>query len=345
MPLDFDALKNKKSRSLGRGWSPKGGNNAVRVLPHTSKYYTESVSDFAYDYHVHFIKVENETTVTLCPRAVGGFCPPCELFWAHRNSEDPALAKAVHAIKPNERHLMNIIDMANTEGGIQPYEANYTVYHGMLDYVSNLDWGDCLDIQSGRNFNIILTPADKSPTKRNSYSVMPHPVVSDVTPYLPPDWMNRLDALEQSKPEAAALDVLIGLMRRLGLPEVDLPFGVTIAPAVPAASPPPPTPPPPAAAVQQVAAPPPPPPPPATAAPVQAAPPPPPPAVVVQQPEPEPEPAPSPAATTGGWPPGLQFEAGAQYPACLGKFDSTKYPCDFPCPVKTQCQMKAVGLS
>lgn len=44
---------------------------------------------------------------------------------------------------------------------------------------------------------------------------------------------------------------------------------------------------------------------------------------------------------TGVWPPTLRFEAGASYPICYGKFDPPKYPCDFPCPVKAQCQVKA----
>ena len=233
MPLDFDALKNKQARSLGRGWTPKGGTNVIRVLPHTSKYYTEVVRDFAYEYTVHFIRIENETKLTLCPRSIGGFCPPCELFWSHRNSDDQAVAKTVQAIKPNDRHLMNIIDMGNTQAGIQPYEANYTVYHGILDYVSNLEWAECLDIRSGRNFNVNLTPADKSPTKRNQYSVMPSPSISDVSQYLPQDWQTKLDALEQSRPEALPLDELLQLMRRLNLPEVEIPSGITVSKPAP----------------------------------------------------------------------------------------------------------------
>jgi hypothetical protein len=197
MPLDLDGLKQKQARRSSSGWSPKEAENLIRILPYTSKYFTTQLADFAYEFRSHFMKADGmETRVFRCAKDKGEQCIFCEIVAKNKETQDPAIKKAIDQIRRSERHLMNIIDLNKIADGIQTYECGPKVYDDLLGFMSNPAWGDLVHPQQGRNISLILTPQGKSRSGYNEYSVQPHPNVIDITPHLPSDWLEKIDALE-----------------------------------------------------------------------------------------------------------------------------------------------------
>lgn len=342
MSLDLDQLRNKRARRQTSGWSPKEGDNLIRVLPPNQAYFGDSpLSDFALEFRSHYLKAEGaDTQVRRCLRDRKETCPFCAVQQANRESENPKLKKAAEQIRASERHLMNIINLNDVATGIQSYECGPKVYDGILDFMANPAWGDLSNPATGRHITLHLTPQGKSKSGFHEYSVMPHPQQIDVTAHLPADWKEKLDALESSippYPEQAEIDrwlIVLGFTN--SGPPASAPTPVVAAPA-PVAVATPATPATPAAPASPVA-----------------------PAV-------SPSPAPAPAAVAAPVPGvggdeasgfaskfNLQVKnsGGKNVPSCFSEgpnnkevgFNPAKWPCEKGCPARADCQLKSLGL-
>src|SRR5690606_21792506 len=150
--------------------------NIIRVLPHTSRYFTEMLGDFAYGFRVHYFRAEGrDTQVTRCPRDANRHCLACELASKYRDSSDPGIAKAAADVKAVQRRLMNILDLAKPAAGSQAYECGNKVYGDILEICTNVKWGDVFHPETGRNFTLTFTPASQAKSGYNDYSCMPDP--------------------------------------------------------------------------------------------------------------------------------------------------------------------------
>lgn len=220
MGLNINKMQEKKERgSVGSSWRPKEGHNDIRVLPPNSAYFDEDIDFFCLDFNMHFIRQEGyNTEVSRCLRDKGEYCPVCDMAAQYKESEDPALMQTAKDISRTQRFLMNIFDMDDPDAGIQPYTAGWTIYNGILEYLANPKWGDILDPSDGHNMDINLTPASKSRSGWNTYSVSPDPQRTDVTDMLPEDWLEQLDKLEAAVPEYKKAGALVQILQRMGFP-------------------------------------------------------------------------------------------------------------------------------
>ena len=57
MPTDFEGLKDKINRS-GAGWKPQSGDNRIRLLPPTPRWFEESLAEISYQFRTHFVRLE-----------------------------------------------------------------------------------------------------------------------------------------------------------------------------------------------------------------------------------------------------------------------------------------------
>lgn len=219
MPLDKDALR--KNASPKDTFIFRDGDNFIRILPPTLKYFTENIDFFAYRMLVHYNLGPEGSPPIPCPRTNDTktqkhSCPICER--ARRLRRNPATKELAGELSARTRFIANIIDMEHPERGIQVAEFGPSVKDPIFEVAVDRDYGDILDLRVGRNFKVTLTPANRSKTGYNSYSVLAGANPSSVKEILddkkifPKGWKNKIDALKDrvgEPPSAEDLERLV----------------------------------------------------------------------------------------------------------------------------------------
>ena len=211
MPLSKEGLK--KNASPKDIFQFRDGDNILRVLPPTSKYFTDDIDFFAYRMLVHYnLGPEGSPPVT-CPRTADktARCPICET--SRRMRRNPATKDLAGELGARTRYIMNVVDMEHPERGVQVCEVGPSVHDPIFDVAVDRDYGDVLDLKVGRNFKITLTPSNRSKTGYNSYSVLAGANPSSVKEALPPKWKDKIDELANRVKESPSFEDLDKLVR------------------------------------------------------------------------------------------------------------------------------------
>ena len=218
MGIDISKLKEKfEKKAVGRSdrFTFKDKDNYVRILPPSIEYLGENVDYISYEYHIHYgLGVEGERVSEICPKTFGKQhkCPICEAVWKLYKTntlEDKALASK---IRSKVRHIFNIIDLNETEKGIQIMETGPKIYEEIIKFITNPKWGDLLDIDKGRNFIIIKTPGDDTTSGYTEYSVAPDPDSTSIRNKLPQNYKEVIGMLKKQVPSAKSYDELKGIL-------------------------------------------------------------------------------------------------------------------------------------
>jgi gp32 DNA binding protein like len=225
MAINHDKLKKTRAGSrAGTGWRPREGSNKVRILPPHSRYIDnwDALEDFAIKFKMHFLRVQGRMAVSRCLQEVKQKCPACDLYWAHKDSSDPALVELAKGVRAADQYLFNVLDLSNLQSGIQPWSANYTCWDKIMELGANPAWGNIIDPANGINFDISMTPGTRSRTGFNQYGVTPEPQYTTVMEVLEsiPDWKAQLDALVDQIPAPLPVDELVGILAEIGFPSV-----------------------------------------------------------------------------------------------------------------------------
>jgi hypothetical protein len=94
MGLNVEGLKQKDIRTGGNTWKPNIGDNWVRLLPPTTKYFSEEIDFIAYFARLHYFKADGMDTVAIrCEKDRKGFCLACEVSARHSEDVDPIIKK------------------------------------------------------------------------------------------------------------------------------------------------------------------------------------------------------------------------------------------------------------
>lgn len=225
MPVDYEKMKQKQVKMAG-GWRPRPGHNRIRILPFHSKYFTDAVDDFCYNYRVHYFRGDGlDTEIYRCPRDRNEFCVACEFYGRHKEAGDPMLKKAADQIRPSSAYLANILDVnAHTEG-IQAYEFGWMVYKNLYQYACDPNWGDIMDTKAGRCYIITLNLPNQGTNRTgyNEYLVQPEPQATDVTGALPAGWQQAIDELAGRVPVYAEEARVRGILHLMGFPGARVP--------------------------------------------------------------------------------------------------------------------------
>lgn len=340
MSLDHEKLKQRRLgvRASQSGWRTKEGENRIRLLPPHSQYLTNwgAMTDIAVPYKVHFYRVEGRPVETgRCLEDLSKQrCPACEAWRLHRKSDDPGLKELAQQLGPADQYLMNMFDCNNLQAGIQPWNANFTCWDKMFEIVCNPQWGNVLDPADGVNFVVTMTPAGKSRSGYNAYSVMPEPIRTSILEVLAtfPNWEQALDTLADHVVPPKELAEMMALIDEMGFPKRGGPATATPTAAPVGMAPTPVT-------MKPVP----------SVAPRELKP------TAVAMPAPGPRPIMASVAPTGvarvHYDPGPLYvpkvpedERPAGAPRCFGDYDPKIHQCRA-CPVMTPCQMKLVGVA
>jgi hypothetical protein len=204
----------KKTESKGGiadRWKPQGGENPIRVLPHTLKYFTEEIAEIAFTFFAHFeVGPEGAKEMVVCPKTLNrkNRCPICEANAALAKTGDPADAAMANDMGIRRRYLMNILDLKNAETiakGVQVLECGPSIHNEVLKWC-NEKWGDPLDLEAGRDMTLTMTLPASGDKKRTNYSVEPDPAKTAVSAKLPTNWKEQIKKLETLLPPIKTYD-------------------------------------------------------------------------------------------------------------------------------------------
>ena len=211
MPLNKEALK--KNASPKDIFQFRDGDNILRVLPPSSKYFTEEIDHFDFKMLVHYNFGPEGSPPIVCPRTRDktARCPICET--ARRLRRNPATKELAGEMGARTRYLMNIVDMEHPERGVQVCEVGPSVHDPIFEVAVDRDYGDVLDLKVGRNFKVTLTPSSRSKTGYNSYAVLAGANPSSVKEVLPKGWKEKIDALKGRIHESPTFEELDSLVR------------------------------------------------------------------------------------------------------------------------------------
>ena len=225
MGLNRDKLKNK-NKSAGGGSVFKEGNNYLRILPRSLKYFTDDDDDFVYKYFVHYMPtLGDDNTTIVCPSNEGKLCPICmiaKILYNTGNADDSELARKLYR---KSRYLMNAAKLEVDEMGspdmsktysVEPIEfSQKTVHDGLLTFLVNYKWGELLDPVEGRNFCITLIPKTQTESGYNEYKVAPDPDITKIK--LVKAWKKQLDSLKEQIPPASSYEEIYNALLNTGL--------------------------------------------------------------------------------------------------------------------------------
>jgi hypothetical protein len=238
MALDLKKIKDNydKQQKSGGGsdkYKTQKGENPVRVVPHSMKYFGDApVEDIAFAFYMHFnVGPEGAKSAVVCPKTLNrkNRCPICEASAAFRKSDDQKEKALGDDLSYRRRYLLNVIDLRSAETiakGIQPYECGPKVYEGIIQWC-NEKWGDPLDFKEGRNLTIIAHIPPSGDVQRTEYKVEPDPNKSSAADYLPPTWKDQIAKLETLVPKVLTYEEIKKVLEG----EVD--YGHQAAPAEP----------------------------------------------------------------------------------------------------------------
>lgn len=219
MGIDFEGLKNNDNtygkRSSFNRWKPSAGENVVRILPPTMRYFKEDINYFSEVFNNHFVSLgKNQFEVFRCLRdhPETTKCPACTFFFKYKDNPKEELSQMAYRFNSSVRHIMNVI-VVETEGGdapegVQVYECGPGVYDDIKLYAENKRYGDIFHPKEGRNMIIHLTPGKEHKTGRNQYNVNPDIDSSSVVHLLGDDWKNKINSLEDEVPEFPSEDYI-----------------------------------------------------------------------------------------------------------------------------------------
>ena len=189
----LEELRSKRSRK--DYWSPKPGTkpNRIRVLPNWNG---DPQGDFYRETARHNkLGTERDKSAVCLLREGFEKCPVCEMvreLYKTKEKDDADLAKTV---KAQTRVYYNIIDLDNTEKGVQVWGSGVDALEQILAFCANPMYGDISDPENGRNISIVMTEGKNTKSGYNEYTVQPDP---ERTPLGNPEWilsMVDLDAL------------------------------------------------------------------------------------------------------------------------------------------------------
>ena len=172
MALDFEMLRKKLSTLQGQNnrsnavWKPSAGKTIVRIVPWKDRPELPFIE-------LYFHYIGNKTY--LSPQTHGNPDPLVEFADKLRSTGDRDDWSHARQFMPKLRTYVPVVVRGEEEQGVRFWGFGKTVYEQLLETISDPDWGDITDPQSGRDIVVNYTPQKESDTNfaKTSINVKP----------------------------------------------------------------------------------------------------------------------------------------------------------------------------
>ena len=159
MSLDFDALRKKLSSLQGSNnrssalWKPTEGKTVIRIVP-----WKERPDNPFIEMYFHYLGRKTQ----LSPLTNGNADPIAEFSDKLADTGDKDDWKHSRQFRPKLRTFVPVIVRGEEEKGVRMWGFGKTVYEVLLAVISDPDYGDITDVESGRDIGVEFIPQAKA---------------------------------------------------------------------------------------------------------------------------------------------------------------------------------------
>jgi hypothetical protein len=197
------AEESQKELQQGVTWTPKEGNNYVRVMPpwnEKGEIYTKVFFHW---------RVGPDEQSFPCLKQFGQECPICTACEVLAKSNS-SMARELSA---RPRYMLNIIDLENVNFGVQVWGCGKTVLQEVLGYINDPKWGDLTHPDKGRNIVIHRIGTGRD----TEFQIRPDPEVSPLADMAWLDNLHNLDVLVSIPDVAVMMKAVEGAITRAAI--------------------------------------------------------------------------------------------------------------------------------
>jgi hypothetical protein len=175
----------------GNYWAVAEGRNRIRILPPWSEEAAEAGRYF-FETAFHYGIGPDDRTMP-CPLAAGvrDTCFLCSLANSLKKSSDEDDQAEAKDLFPKRKYLMNIVDIAHPEKGVQVWSAGVKAMRQVHYYVRDREYGDITDLEdgydlivektgSGINTEYFVKAAKRSSSFPSDELVQKNPLLADI---------------------------------------------------------------------------------------------------------------------------------------------------------------------
>lgn len=172
MPLDFDSLRKKLSTLQGQNnrstalWKPTEGKTIIRIVP-----WKERPDNPFIELYFHYLGRKTQ----MSPLTNGNPDPIAEFADRLADTGDKEDWQHSRQFRPKLRTFVPVIVRGEEDKGVRMWGFGKTVYEALLNVISDPDYGDITDVESGRDIGIEFTPQNKSDTNFAQTSILVKP--------------------------------------------------------------------------------------------------------------------------------------------------------------------------
>lgn len=162
MSLDFDSLRKKLNTLQGQNnrsaalWKPSEGKTVIRILP-----WKDDPTNPFIELYFHYLGRKTQ----LSPITNGKADPIAEFADDLASTGDKDDWKHSRQFSPKLRTFVPVIVRGEEEKGVRYWGFGKTVYQALLGVISDPDYGDITDVQSGHDVGVEFIPEKQSETQ------------------------------------------------------------------------------------------------------------------------------------------------------------------------------------
>ena len=159
MSLDFDAIRKKLNSLQGQNsrssalWKPTEGKTVIRIVP-----WKERPDNPFIEMYFHYLGRKTQ----LSPMTNGNADPIAEFADKLADTGDKDDWKHSRQFRPKLRTFVPVIVRGEEDKGVRMWGFGKTVYEQLLAVISDPDYGDITDVESGRDVSVEFIPQAKA---------------------------------------------------------------------------------------------------------------------------------------------------------------------------------------
>lgn len=172
MSLDFDSLRKKLNTLQGQNnrsaalWKPSEGKTVIRILPWKG----DPTNPFI-ELYFHYLGRKTQ----LSPITNGKADPISEFADDLASTGDKDDWKHSRQFSPKLRTFVPVIVRGEEDKGVRYWGFGKTVYEALLGVISDPDYGDITDVQSGHDVGVEFIPEKQSKTQYAETKILVKP--------------------------------------------------------------------------------------------------------------------------------------------------------------------------
>lgn len=149
---EYQKRLNKLKAESSKFWKPSEGVNLLRILPPI-----KPEDDFYHETRIHFVRGAGDKGQNTAAVCLGTKCPICKALRAIEQNPELDVMGIANDCKGVACYYMNVLDMKNTEAGVQIYRLTAkSIIESLLEHLVDPEWGEFFSLKAGNTVKIVM---------------------------------------------------------------------------------------------------------------------------------------------------------------------------------------------